>query len=310
MLMISQIIRRKLSKRKKANRIKRLKNQTKASNSEEQSIEGKIEVTRKEILDLKPSISFASGFHVSPGPVPSKRHVSETRVTPLKEWYRTYNTNNVFALDCEFVRKDKVHHLATVSIVGFRGNIVYEGKVYHKPGSFVVDQWTLAINGFKTKDFLDGRHFSEIQRDVMKIIKGEDKLIITCGHQNDFRALSLETSEYNIFDLQDIYWCRNYNKNGIVIPERVGLARLYYKFFGTNPHLGIHSASTDAKYTMKIFREKYIKSDLRFDRQNKEGFDLIDFPALPKHLLPLHRRRIKFSKSKETNDMINRFIFG
>ncbi len=292
--------------RKNESYIKSLKTQSKTFISEEQRIEGKGGVIRKEKSDSKPSDSPASGFQVSPAPVPSDRPVLGTCVTPLREWYRIYSTNNVFALDCEFVRKNNVNHLATVSIVGFRGNIVYEGKVYHKPGSFVVDEWTLAINGFKANDFLDGRPFNEVQQKVIDIIEGkEDKLIITCGHENDFNALNLQISEYNIFELQDMYWCRIYNRNGDVIPEPVGLARLYYKFFGINPQMCTHSATTDAQYTMEIFREKYIKSDLRFDRENEEGFDLSEFPTLPEHLIPEYKRKAKLLKLKKKNKMGN-----
>jgi hypothetical protein len=188
--------------RQNESNIKSLKTQPKASISEDQRIEGKSGITRKEKSDQKPSDSPASGLQISPAPVPSDLPVSGTCVTPLREWYRIYSTNNVFALDCEFVQKNKVNHLATVSIVGFRGNIVYEGKVYHKPGSFVVNEWTLAINSFKANDFLDGRPFNEVQQEVIDIIDGmEDKLIITCGHENDFNALNLQMSEYNIFEL-------------------------------------------------------------------------------------------------------------
>jgi hypothetical protein len=58
---------------------------------------------------------------------------------PLKLLYSRKELNIiVFALECEFVQKDKVLFLAIVSIVGFNGNIVDEGKVYPKPGIFVV----------------------------------------------------------------------------------------------------------------------------------------------------------------------------
>jgi hypothetical protein len=90
-----------------------------------------------------------------------------------------------------------------------------------------------------------------------------------------------------------------------VIPEPVGLARLYYKFFGINPQMSTHSATTDAQYTMEIFREKYIKSDLRFDRVNEEGFDLDYFPALPEHLIPEYKKKAKLLKLKKKYKMIN-----
>jgi hypothetical protein len=117
--------------RKNESNIKSLKTQSKAFISDEQRIKGKGGVTRKDKTDSKPSDSPTSGLQVSTAPMPSDQPVSGTCITTLREWYRIYSRNNVFALDCEFVRKN-VNHLATVSIVGFRGNIVYEDKVYHK----------------------------------------------------------------------------------------------------------------------------------------------------------------------------------
>ncbi len=86
--------------RKNESKIKSLKTQSKAFISEEQRIEGKGGVIRKEKSDSKPSDSPAPGLQVSPAPVPLDRPVSGTCVTPLREWYRIYSANNVFALDC------------------------------------------------------------------------------------------------------------------------------------------------------------------------------------------------------------------
>jgi DNA polymerase III epsilon subunit-like protein len=198
-------------------------------------------------------------------------------------WYHVYQIKNTFAIDCEFVQKNKVNHLATVSIVNLNGRIVYEGKVYHEPGSFIVNKYTLALTGFREKDFLNGAPFDKVQQDVNEIIAGRDKLVITCGHKSDFKVLKLNPTSYNIFDLHDVYWCRI---NRGLSSEPVGLGRLCYKFFGFNPQFRSHSSTVDAQYTMKIFRETYLKSNLKVSRKNKQGFSLLDFPKLPANLKP------------------------
>ncbi|CAG7697309.1 unnamed protein product [Allacma fusca] len=176
-----------------------------------------------------------------------------------KGWWTDYKKSDTVALDIEMVtiKQDGVNKnvAAKVGICDFYGKRISEAKVRRESKSFMVNRFTMAINGITEGGLRNGKPFTKVQREVENIL---NRKLSSVGHAigNDFKALDLDAGSFNIFDLQWEYWRRNVD--GI---------RLEFKLKALNKHFfpsgqfqdGIHEAVGDAVATMKIFRETYTR---------------------------------------------------
>lgn len=97
------------------------------------------------------------------------------------------------------------------------------------------------------------------------------------------QTLELSTTQFDSYDIQ-LYWTEKIlNDHGVFVTQPIGLRHIYHHYYGVDIQSGAHSAETDAKATMKLFREKYIKECKEkniYDKINPEPFEY--FPRLPK----------------------------
>jgi DNA polymerase III alpha subunit (gram-positive type) len=129
-------------------------------------------------------------------------------------------------------------------------------KVKHNAGSYLVNRYTLGINGIRYNDLEDGVPLEYIKAQLEKIFK--DNIVVGVNLNCDLTSLGLNMRDYVSFDLQTEYKSVVSN-NGV--PNVVGhsLKSLYKHYFGnTNFQLGVHTAESDAIATMRIFREIYV----------------------------------------------------
>jgi len=98
----------------------------------------------------------------------------------LKPWWTKWKKKDVLALDCEFVDVPKKiqttkrisynQTLGTIAIVNAKKEIVYEAKVYHRPGSFNTDHAHLLLTGFHKNYFKDGKPLQTVIEEVENLV--------------------------------------------------------------------------------------------------------------------------------------------
>lgn len=183
-------------------------------------------------------------------------------------WWAKYSPEDILFMDCEFVSvpirpstpatsKDKRINCkqvaATVDIINQRLENVYSKRIRHKSGSFLVNPFTLLINGFGSADF-DNEEFPELSTvtaEVHRLLRG--KLVVTLGGVADFRSLNLEIADYDYFDLQMYWWNTKLNQHGVVVEEKLSLRSLSKFYLKEEVQGAIHTSIEDAKTTAKLF---------------------------------------------------------
>jgi len=208
-------------------------------------------------------------------------------VNPKKRWLE-YKRENVLSLDTEMVsltierlpeQKRKYRQVvATVAICDSYGKEVLNKRVFHSPGSFIVNKYTKMINGFNKYSFINGEDIEIFRQSVHEKLFAEPeedpKLIVLWDATPDFNALRLEAEDYDVFDLQKHYI--RYAAHDIYheFPLKTKLKSVYNKLFpGESFQDGVHDAMSDALATRRIFMEGYIKKDKIFDLNLRENFD-------------------------------------
>lgn len=153
--------------------------------------------------------------------------------------------------------------------------------IKHAAGSFHVNFYTKRINGFDKDSLIGGSKKSDVINAVKEKLSG--KLVIVCGGESDIQTLDLSTTQFDCFDLQQYWFEKIMNEHGVFVNQPIGLRHIYHYYYGIDIQAGIHFAETDAKATMRLFREKYIKECKQkniYDQSNPEPFE--NFPRLPK----------------------------
>ncbi|OZJ02887.1 hypothetical protein BZG36_03804 [Bifiguratus adelaidae] len=156
------------------------------------------------------------------------------------------------AIDCEMVGvgpEGKDSALARVSIVNFHGACLLDR--YVKPMEKVTDYRTF-VSGIEPKHIKDAPHFSEIQKEVAKILKG--RIIVGHAIRNDFKALLMEHPKR---DIRDTSRYKPFRK--LVGGRTPGLKKLAKELLGLDVQSGKHSSVEDARVTMMIY--KHVKKE-------------------------------------------------
>jgi RNA exonuclease 4 len=161
-----------------------------------------------------------------------------------------YPEHLCLAMDCEMVGVGP-HHisvLARVSIVDFRGEIVYDTfvKVEEK-----VTDYRTAVSGIRPEDLRNGVPYGKCRSQVRVILAG--KILVGHGLQNDLAVLNLrhpahmirDTSLYLPYSMQDF-------GSGIVVRSR-SLRDLMRDFCGTTIQAGEHDSVEDARAAMTLY---------------------------------------------------------
>lgn len=237
---------------------------------------------------LQPSIDVFQPAVPPPSvPVPSVP-VAPVPVQPQpKPWWTYYKKSDILAFDCEHVHLkhlsgEKRIKAGSVSVVDFYGNRIYDAKVMWPIGSFIVNQYTIAKNGFHKDSLVYGTPIEKVSKHLQELFI--DKMVITCGGTTDYLSLNLKQADYDGFDLHDYYYYFTINVDGVMVLEKISLKKLVKYYIGVDIQTGIHDPFIDAKYTMEIFRNHYIneKLDKNF-RYLEPGVDLTDIAnCIPK----------------------------
>jgi len=103
-------------------------------------------------------------------------------------------------------------------------------------------------------DLANGIPLNIVKSIVHDMLK--DKLVIVCNGVKGFLSLQLEFSEYHTFEIQKVFqgWNQTYNKYGDKVYQPKGLKRLVKEYFKVNIQENVHNASTDAYYTLELFK--------------------------------------------------------
>ncbi|RWS19169.1 RNA exonuclease 4-like protein [Leptotrombidium deliense] len=194
------------------------------------------------------------------------------------KWWESFG-DNIYAMDCEHVHVPingkKLPQCATVSIYNFKEKEVYNATVYYKPYSFYLLGPTPKINGFNQFSFIKGRPYQEIRKSIVNLL--ENNLCILIGGTNDISGLELEKEKITFYDLQEYYWSVIEHSNGGKQQCGHSLRSLVKSFFNESIQTSIHTASEDAKYTMKLFKHIYCRKP----RLKRNPFPSSDIKRLP-----------------------------
>jgi len=131
--------------------------------------------------------------------------------------------------------------------------------VYHKAGSYLVNNYTRQFNGFGENDFEDGRPFEIIQKEVEELLTG--KLVVTVNGHSDFGSLDLRMADFDVFECHNFWkkWTGGYSKqDGKKTYNPISLQRLYKHYFQESIQDRQHTATKDALATIRLFKEAYI----------------------------------------------------
>jgi hypothetical protein len=119
-----------------------------------------------------------------------------------------------------------------VHICGFDGQTLLSQKIKHSSGSFLVNRFTMAINGIRYNHLEDGTNLEDVRRDVEKILK--NNVVIGININSDLNALALNVADYTedgCFDLQEEYKGEVIN-NGVTMIMGHSLKSLCQHFYG------------------------------------------------------------------------------
>jgi len=193
-------------------------------------------------------------------------------------FFKNYKIENIVALDVEEVKAIGLcgvesNKAAIVSIVNMKNEVLLNEVIYHKPGSFVTNYHTLKINNIRKNDLKAGKPLDVVAKEIINLLR--DKLVVVVGGEKDFRALGLRMSQFQTFELQNVYF-RNVLKQNIdecacvdaqlcdcYVTEPMSLRDMYFYHFKQDAQRASHSALGDAQATMRVFTEGYVPLKLR-----------------------------------------------
>lgn len=162
---------------------------------------------------------------------------------------------------------------AYLSVVDFDGKVLFEKQIQHLPGTYRVDYFSRITANITSRNQLqNGEPFSSVVEDFKKLSNG--KIHVTCGGGNDYRYMELASAEFYNFDLQSFY--QRPNEDNPRKKDHMSLRDIYWYHFKADFQRGPHNATVDAKATMKIFRDGFMKLNL------KNEFDFSEVPNLKK----------------------------
>lgn len=161
------------------------------------------------------------------------------------------------------------------SVVKYLVFVYFQATVQHAKGTYVVNEYTVAVNGIKNGDLDNGLDFKTVSDAVKEILSG--KLVITCDGAKDFACLDLVKAEYQTFDIQ-LHWTKwdgNYNrKTGEPVMQPIGLRSLSVHYLKYDPQAGMHTASSDARATVEMFEVyKQVKNSDLMIKEYRAGID-------------------------------------
>lgn len=164
---------------------------------------------------------------------------------------------------------------AYITVVNSKREVVFDRKVKHLPGTFVVDYFSKTIANIHSETQLeDGSPFKEVVESFLQLFG--KKIHITCGGACDYRYLEQCPSFFKSFDLQGFYMRRSIENPQKTEP--MSLRDIYFYHFKVDFQRGAHDCSKDAKATMKVFTEGY----RRLDRSKNYLDEFTDSPNLKK----------------------------
>jgi hypothetical protein len=158
-------------------------------------------------------------------------------------------------------KKKFVQKAEKVTVVNMHEDVVYKKTIWHSNGSYRVTSHSLKINGIK-QDSLQVPSYpkpSEVKDQLQDIMDG--KLIIGIKLLDDSESLDLAMGDFDTFDLNSHWWRNSWNRDGVLVREDLGLRSLckyYFLFDMQSDHLP-HSDYVDAVWTMRLFRDVYVK---------------------------------------------------
>ena len=139
---------------------------------------------------------------------------------------------------------------ATVCVVDMENGTVYEAKVGQKDDDIL--RYNSEITGLYPGDLEDGEDLKIITHDLHQIFK--DRVVCVMDGKNDFKVVNLNINDYEVEDI---------SKNILSAPgQAISLARLVRYYYGIKIQQGVHSASLDAYFTLKLFND-FIKCQKR-----------------------------------------------
>ena len=154
----------------------------------------------------------------------------------------------------DFPVKKCVSRAATVSIVGFDLKVIKMFKIYHEPGSYIVNYYTRKINGFEADTFRTGQNEIEVKKEIEKAL--QNKLIILCSAGSDFSMLDLKARDFDYFDIQSHFYAKVLDEQGSYVNEPHSLLSIFRHYFPNEEfQSAVHDATSDAVATMKIFKD-------------------------------------------------------
>lgn len=128
-----------------------------------------------------------------------------------------------------------ISEAATIHICDFNGKQLYDATVYHEPGSYIVNQYTLQKNGILWNSLSNGTAMKNVKDISDKILKSN--LCVGRDVAKDFESLQLKPNNYYIFDLQTEY------KGPVTNQGMVALA----------PHFDLFILTTSKKTSSRVY---------------------------------------------------------
>ncbi len=133
-----------------------------------------------------------------------------------------------------------------------------EWVIRHDPGTFLVNRFTRVVNGFESFSLMRGSPIAVVKKELETFM--DSKLWIMVDAAGDFSSLDFKPNEHDYFDLQSEYYSYLTDEHGAQSWSGHSLRSIYEHFFHTPFQTGPHTSAEDAKATIKIFREVYLKT--------------------------------------------------
>ncbi|KAL8284103.1 hypothetical protein RQP46_004852 [Phenoliferia psychrophenolica] len=153
------------------------------------------------------------------------------------------------AIDCEMVGvgpEGSESTLARVSIVNYHGVVMLDQFV--RPREKVTDYRTW-VSGVREEDLRNAPSFTDVQKDVAKLIK--DRILIGHAISNDTEVLLLSHPRHMTRDT-----AKYAPLQGLARTKRPGLKTLAKLVLGLDIQSGEHSSVDDARATMAVYRSQ------------------------------------------------------
>ena len=166
------------------------------------------------------------------------------------------NKHGVYALDCEMCHTTLGFELIKITLVNYKGELVYETLV--KPLNPVLD-FNTDFTGLTAADLVGvSTSLADVQRYLLSKFSSETILI---GHslEHDMKALKLFHEKF--VDTVQLY---PHNKG---LPLKKGLKTLMREQFGEEVQRkgSAHDSSEDARSALRLVRKRIGLPDLRFN---------------------------------------------